>query len=116
MVFNRTLLGKWLWHYGLEREAWWRVVMDSKFSSLWGGWYSLKPSGAFGVGLWKNIKKGWKKFPCHTRFEMGDGSTIRFWHNQWCGDVALKEAFPDLFGSSCKEHLCCVSLGVCGWF
>jgi hypothetical protein len=28
---------------------------------------------------------------------MGDGSTIRFWHDQWCGDVALKEAFPTLF-------------------
>jgi hypothetical protein len=32
-------------------------------------------------------------FSCHTRFEVRDGSKIRFWHDQWCGDVALKEAF-----------------------
>jgi len=58
MVINRALLGKWLWRYGLEREAWWRVAMDSKFGSLWGGWCSLEPAGVFGVGLWKNIRKG----------------------------------------------------------
>jgi len=27
-----------------------------------------------------------------------DSSKIRFWHDQWCEDVALKEAFLDLFG------------------
>jgi hypothetical protein len=35
---------------------------------------------------------------CHTRFEMKDGSKIRFWHDQWRGNVTLKEAFLDLFG------------------
>ena len=47
MVFNRTLLGKWLWRYGIEREALRRVAVESKYGSLWGGWCSLEPSGAF---------------------------------------------------------------------
>jgi hypothetical protein len=34
MMFNRAFLGKWLWCYGLERKAWWRVTVDSKFGSL----------------------------------------------------------------------------------
>jgi len=51
MVFNRALLGKWLWRYGLEREAWCRVAVDSKFVSLWGGWCPLELAGVFGVGL-----------------------------------------------------------------
>jgi hypothetical protein len=25
------LLGKWLWRHGIERDAWWRVVVDSKY-------------------------------------------------------------------------------------
>jgi len=40
VMFNRALLGKWLWHYRIEREAWWRIAVDSKFGSFWGGWCS----------------------------------------------------------------------------
>jgi len=95
---NRALLGKWLWRYGSERDAWWRVVVDSKYGSLRGGWCSLEPTGAFGVGVWKNIRKGWISLSCFTRFVLGDGSKISFWHDLWCGDTILKEAFPALFG------------------
>jgi hypothetical protein len=103
MVFNRALLGKWLWRYGLEREAWWRIAVDSKYGSLWGGWCSLEPAGAFGVGLWKNIRKGWEKFLAFTRFLVGDGSRISFWQDKWCGEVALKVAFPVLYGLACAK-------------
>lgn len=43
--------------------------------------------------MWKNIWRGWGKFYAQVRFDMGDGSIIRFWHDVWCGDgdVALKE-------------------------
>jgi hypothetical protein len=98
LKFNRALLGKWLWRYGIERDAWWRVAVDSKFGSLWGGWCSRELVGPFGVGLWKNIKKGWEIFSGFTRFEVGDGTRTRFWHDLWCGDTVLKEAFPVLFG------------------
>jgi len=36
LVFNCALLGKWLSHYGIQRDAWWRIVVDSKYGSLWG--------------------------------------------------------------------------------
>jgi hypothetical protein len=98
MMFNRALLGKWLWHYGLEREAWWRVTMDSKFSSLWGGWCSLESARAFGVGLWKNTRKWWDKLSSFTNFEVGDGSKISFLRDQWCGEMTLKVAFLVLYG------------------
>jgi len=96
-TFNRALLGKWLWRYGSERDAWWRVV-DSKYGNLRGGWCSLEPTGAFGVGVWKNIRKCWISFSRFTRFVVGDGSKISFWHDLWCGDTTLKVAFPALFG------------------
>jgi len=98
LKFNRALLGKWLWWFGIERDAWWRVAVDSKYGSLWGGWCSREPVGAFGVGLWKNIRKGWETFSSFIRFEVGDGGRTKFWHDLWCGDMILKEAFPVLFG------------------
>jgi hypothetical protein len=79
--FNRALLGKWLWRFGMDRDAWWRVAVESKYGSLWGGWCPREVAGAFGVGLWKFIRKGWENFSKFLRFEVGDGSRIRFWHD-----------------------------------
>jgi hypothetical protein len=53
--------------------------VESKFGSLWGGWCSREPVGAFGVGLWKNIRKGWEIFSGFTRFEVEDGVRTKFW-------------------------------------
>ena len=27
---------------------------------------------------------------------------MRLWHNHWCGDMAFKDVFPDLF--TCASH------------
>jgi hypothetical protein len=32
-IFNRALLGKRLWCYVHEREAWWKIIVDAKFGS-----------------------------------------------------------------------------------
>jgi hypothetical protein len=72
--FNRALLGKWLWCYGHEREAWWRVVVEAKYGSLWGGWCTCPHTGASGVSLWKNIRLGWEIFSSHSRLVLGDGA------------------------------------------
>jgi hypothetical protein len=61
----------------LEREALWRIVMESKYGSLWGGWCSNEVHGLYVMGLWKNIKRGWREFSSHIRFEVEDCS-IRF--------------------------------------
>jgi len=50
--------------------------VESKFGNLWGGWCSREPVGAFGMGLWKNIRKGWETFSGFTRFEVGDGQNF----------------------------------------
>jgi hypothetical protein len=53
-------------------------VVDSKYDSLWGEWCSPEPACVFGVGVWKNIIKGWDSFSSFTRFVVGDGTKIIF--------------------------------------
>ena len=36
-LFNEALLGKWLWHYGLKRDALWGRVIEVKYGSVLGG-------------------------------------------------------------------------------
>jgi hypothetical protein len=99
--------------YRLEREVWWRVAVDSKFDSSWDGWCSIEPSGMFGWVM-DEYYKGLREFSCHTRFEVGDGFKIRFWHNQWCRNVA-NEAFSNLFGIVCAKDVFVVAhLEFCG--
>jgi hypothetical protein len=77
-MFNRALLGKWLWCFAQEQEAWWRKVLEAKYGSIWGGWHSNDTTGSHGVGLWKYISREWHVLFSHTRLDLGDGSKIRF--------------------------------------
>ena len=78
-MLNQAQLGKWLWRYTHEREAWRRIFAEAKYGSKWGGWHSIDTSRPHGVGLWRFICKGWWVFSGHTRFDPGNGCNIRFW-------------------------------------
>jgi hypothetical protein len=67
---------------------WWKAVVDAKYGSTRAGWCSLDPPGSHGVGLWKNIRKGWSLLCSHTGLILGNGFRIRFWDDVWCGEVA----------------------------
>uniref|UniRef100_A0A2N9E3N6 Endonuclease/exonuclease/phosphatase domain-containing protein n=1 Tax=Fagus sylvatica TaxID=28930 RepID=A0A2N9E3N6_FAGSY len=95
-LFNRALLGKWLWRYGNERESLWRRIIHSKYGSFPRRWISATIPGSYGVGLWKNIRKDWAHFARYLRFEVRDGTQIKFWNDSWCEIGPLKEAFPEV--------------------
>ena len=31
------------------------------------------------------------------RFKVGSGNKVKFWKDRWCGDVSLRDVFPNLF-------------------
>jgi hypothetical protein len=80
----------------------WRSTIETKYDSLRGGWCS-KVTAPFGVGVWKHIRRGWKVFSRFVRYEVRDGSKVRFWH-EWRENQLLKISFPDMFSiARCKD-------------
>ncbi|RVW27606.1 hypothetical protein CK203_099119 [Vitis vinifera] len=66
------------------------MVLQRSKRPLWGG-------------VWKAIRNGWENFRSHSRFIIGDGTRVKFWKDLWCGNQALKEAFPILFNLSVNK-------------
>ncbi|XP_065628619.1 uncharacterized protein LOC136067152 [Quercus suber] len=98
--FNSALLAKWLWRYGAKNDALWRRVIEAKYGNEWGGWCTKSVSGAYGVSLWKFIRRGWLYFSKFLWYDVGDGSCVKFWDDVWCRDRPLKGVFPDLYNIS----------------
>jgi hypothetical protein len=49
------------------------------------------------MGVWKFIRMGWDIVAKYLRFEVGEGSHIRFWHDLWCGNRPLKLCYLALY-------------------
>ena len=96
-LFNEALLGKWLWIFGIERDALWRRVIEVKYGCVWGGWCIRSVYGPYCFGLWKNISRGWPSFSHFILYDIGDGSRVKFWQDCWCGETYLAVTYPALF-------------------
>jgi hypothetical protein len=72
--FNQALLGKWLWCYATEREAYWRKVVEIKYGSMEGDWCTKLVERPFGVGVWKHIRRGWELFSKFLKLVMAPES------------------------------------------
>jgi hypothetical protein len=79
ILFNRALLGKWLWSYNMEKEALWRLVVGAKYERMWGGWCANAVYKSYGVGVWQNSRRRGDFFR-FVRYEVGDdlGSDMMF--------------------------------------
>ena len=60
-TFNKALLGKWLWRFGIEENMLWRRVVALKYGEEFGGgggWTSKLGRGVHRCGLWRSIRMG----------------------------------------------------------
>ena len=96
-LLNKALLGKWIWKFTLNRDCIWKTVISSKYGLDGLGWCSREVCGPFKVGLWKEILKesSWAKE--NWRFNISNGTKIRFRLDLWCGTNPLRYSFPTLF-------------------
>ncbi|OVA04249.1 Reverse transcriptase zinc-binding domain [Macleaya cordata] len=93
-----SLLAKWTWRYGVEKDALWRRVIAGKYGrnqECITPWIISKPQG---VGVWKGVQKGKDIIIQNSVLSIKNGSrSIYFWFDKWCGPQSLKELFPDVF-------------------
>ena len=50
-IFNKALLGKWLWRFANENESLWKQIISSKYDLQDGGWCSKGVRDHYGVGV-----------------------------------------------------------------
>lgn len=78
--------------------------MEWKVGSEEGSWKSKETRGPYGMGLWKSISRECVNFGKGIRFKVGEGRTIKFWIDVWCGERPLCEEFPALFGIAVNKR------------
>ena len=78
-TFNKALLGKWLWRFGVKETRLWRRVVVLKFGKEWGGGPPTWEGGVHGHGLWRSIRMGWEVFSKNIKFKVGVGNRVKFW-------------------------------------
>jgi hypothetical protein len=101
--FNRALLDKWLWRFGVEDNRLWNRVLVERHGAGCGDWSTGWTRDSHGCGLWKGIMLGWNAFSAHVKYKVGRGNRVRLWHDRWCGDVPLKDSFPDLYACASNK-------------
>ena len=75
----------------------WYTVIRSKYREEEGEWRTRGVEGAFGVGVWKIIRRDWKIVGRGMTFVVGNGRRVRFWLDRWWWYEPLREVFHSLF-------------------
>ncbi|XP_071719302.1 uncharacterized protein [Rutidosis leptorrhynchoides] len=97
--FNYGLLFKWIWRFVSSPNAIWSSII----AALYGVNAGLDGKPICCKGIWYNIVNSFSKvrnkglLPSNVlRVKVGDGSSIKFWKDNWTGNGPLKEKYGRL--------------------
>ena len=79
-------------------------MIRRKYGEERGGWSSCEAREAYGVGLWKAIRKLGHLVTPSFDFVVSDGRKVGFWKDKWCGTTPLCESFPCLFALATSKE------------
>lgn len=109
---NESLLLKWWWRFGMEKDALWRKVIVAKYKLEEGSWSLNREINNKMSILWKDIilvherqPNMFSKFVENVKFKVGDGRNILFWKDNWLNESCLVVLYPTIFRLiNCKDE------------
>ena len=86
---------KRLWRFCDEETSLWKEVIIQKLgqNSLW---CSNEVNCTYGTGVWTTIRGLWSKLQKNSKFQVGNVNNVRFWKDNWIGEVPLQDNYQDL--------------------
>ena len=99
--FNYSLLYKWHWRFLNSSNLLWVDLIKSCYGSDGGFCMASrsKPKKGVWMGIvntvWDMHYRGLIPFDSICR-RVGNGQSISFWNDVWCGDIMLRDRFPCL--------------------
>lgn len=118
MYKNLILLFKWWWRFSeADNTLWKRILLLvhkiqglkaslDAFSLVKDGMWSQMMSNGNETSKIRNIvEEG-------MQLRVGNGVSIRFWHDKWCDERPLKVSFPRLFNLSLQKNSFVYQMGI----
>ena len=100
-VHNKCLLSKWLFRL-LNGDMVWQQLLRNKYlgnKSLTQAQYMPEDSQ-----FWAGLMMVKREFLSLGKFDLGDGSQVRFWEDSWIRPRPLKSLFPVLYNIVRKKN------------
>lgn len=110
MYKNLILLFKWWWRFSETDNSLWKRILLSvhKIKGLKASSdaFSLVKGGIWGQMMSNEIETSKVRSIVDEGMQLrvGNGASIRFWHDKWCDVRPLKLSFPRLFNLSLQKH------------
>ncbi|GJW13142.1 RNA-directed DNA polymerase, eukaryota, reverse transcriptase zinc-binding domain protein [Tanacetum coccineum] len=109
-ALNLALIFKWIWHFKSAHSGLWLNVIKA----IYGNEGSLNHFSLYhhGCSVWSGILKVIDKLKTKgvdlhnfCKLVVGNGNTIKFWHDKWYGDVCFKDKFHRYFNLELQKDI-----------
>ncbi|XP_071704165.1 uncharacterized protein [Rutidosis leptorrhynchoides] len=101
---NLALLRKWWWRFKTETDSLWVKVIHSLYGTNGSLVVNVENPQHTSLGVWDNIVRVGKHIEdLEVQFNdsfvkvIGDGGSVSFWDDCWCGSNKFREIFPRLY-------------------
>lgn len=97
---NLSLLSKWWWKFEQNSGTWQEIVQKKYVHNRPITQLKSRPGNS---PVWNDLIKVKNLYLRGRVMAVGNGEKTDFWNDTWCGSVALKDKFPELF-DVCNEQ------------